>query len=243
MSESAIQVTDITMKYRLSKEKIDSLKHFFIKKIRNEIRYEDFYALQNVSFDIKRGEVFGIVGMNGAGKSTLLKIVAGVVKPTSGKVIRQGSIAPLLELGAGFDGELSGRENIYLNGLLMGYPKKFIREKLDEVIDFSELEKFIDTPLKNYSSGMKARLGFSIATVVQPDILIVDEILSVGDFKFKEKSEKKIHSMMSGGTTVIFVSHSMDQIRGLCNRVMWLEQGRVREIGSPGEVIERYKNI
>lgn len=241
MSDTAIQISDVTMKYRLATERIDSLKHYFIKRLKKEIRYEDFYALRNVSFSIPKGEVFGIIGMNGAGKSTLLKIIAGVIKPTSGTIERRGSIAPLIELGAGFNGELTGEENIFLNGLLMGYSKKFIKDKMEEIIEFSELGKFIYTPLKNYSSGMKSRLGFSIATVVQPDILIVDEVLSVGDFKFKEKSEKKIRSMMEGGTTVLFVSHSLGQVQSICDNVLWLEQGQVKQIGKPDDVIANFK--
>lgn len=240
MTESVIRISKLSMRYRLSKEKIDSLKHFFIKKIRKEVVYEDFYALEDINFEVGKGEVFGIIGMNGAGKSTLLKIIAGVLKPTSGHVERRGVIAPLIELGAGFNGELTGRENIYLNALLMGYSKKFIKEKVDEIIAFSELERFIDTPLKNYSSGMRARLGFSIATVVQPDILIIDEILSVGDIRFKDKSESKIRSMMSGGTTVVFVSHSLNQVQKICDRVLWLEQGQIREIGTPELIIPKY---
>ncbi|MBM7567977.1 ABC-type polysaccharide/polyol phosphate transport system ATPase subunit [Paenibacillus sacheonensis] len=222
-------------------EKIDSLKNFFIKKVRNEIKYEEFFALKQVNFSIRKGEVYGIIGMNGAGKSTLLKIIAGVLKPTSGRVLKRGSVAPLIELGAGFNGELSGYENIFLNGLLMGYSKKFIKSKMEEIIDFSELGKFIHTPLKNYSSGMRARLGFSIATVVKPDILIVDEVLSVGDFKFKEKSEMKIRSMMKEGTTVLFVSHSLGQVESICDKVIWLESGFVKEIGAAKEIIAHFK--
>ncbi len=241
MSNLAIEINNVNMRYKLTTEKVDSLKHFFIKKIRKEIHYEEFYALKDVSFSVEKGQVFGIIGLNGAGKSTLLKIIAGIMKPTNGSVVRRGSIAPLIELGAGFDGELTGVENIFLNGLLLGYSKKFIKENLDEIIDFSELGKFIHTPLKNYSSGMKARLGFSIATVVKPDILIVDEVLAVGDVKFKEKSEKKIRSMMKDGTTVLFVSHSLSQVEEICDHVLWLERGSVKEIGSSKEVIDHFK--
>ncbi|QHT59259.1 ABC transporter ATP-binding protein [Paenibacillus lycopersici] len=242
MNDIAIQVSNITMKYRLASEKVDSLKHFIIKKFKKEMKYEDFYALKNVSFSVNKGEMFGIVGMNGAGKSTMLKIIAGVQKPTQGTVERKGMIAPLIELGAGFNGELTGMENIMLNGLLLGYSKKFIKEKLDEIVEFAELGKFIHTPLKNYSSGMKARLGFSIATVVKPEILIVDEVLSVGDFKFKEKSEQKINAMTANGTTVLFVSHSLGQVESICDRVLWLEQGCVKEIGPSKEIISKFKN-
>lgn len=236
-----IEVSNLTMKYKIATEKVDSMKHFFIKKIKKEIKYETFYALSNVSFSVQKGEVLGIVGLNGAGKSTLLKIIAGVLKPTSGTVIRKGSIAPLIELGAGFKEDLSGWENIFLNGMLLGYSKKFIRSKINEIIEFSELEKFIYTPLKNYSSGMKARLGFSIATVVKPDVLIVDEVLSVGDVRFKEKSEGRIRSMMDNGTTVLFVSQSLNQIEKICTKVLWLEKGRVKDIGSSKDIITNFK--
>ncbi|RAT98747.1 ABC transporter ATP-binding protein [Brevibacillus sp. Leaf182] len=241
MSDIVIQLSNVTMKYRIATEKIDSLKHFLIKKLNREIQYADFFALKEVSFTVQKGEVLGIVGMNGAGKSTLLKIIAGVLKPTSGTVKRRGSIAPLIELGAGFNDDLTGAENINLNGLLLGYSKKFIKEKFDEIVEFSELERFLHTPLKNYSSGMKARLGFAIATVVQPEILIVDEVLAVGDFKFKEKSEKKIRSMMQDGTTVLFVSHSLGQVETICNKVLWLEQGSVKQIGATEEIIKNFK--
>lgn len=242
MNDIAINVTNVSMKYKLTTEKVNSLKHFIIKSIKRDIQYEDFYALQDVSFSVRKGEVLGIVGLNGAGKSTLLKIIAGVLKPTKGKVSRGGNVAPLLELGAGFNEELSGIENIYLNGLLLGHSKKVIREKLEEIVEFSELEKFIYTPLKNYSSGMKVRLGFSIATIVQPEILIVDEVLSVGDFKFKEKSENKIRSMIKDGTTVLFVSHSYGQVESLCDNVLWLERGCLREIGASKAVIKEFTN-
>lgn len=241
MSELAIEVSDVSMKYRLATEKVDSLKHFLIKKVRREMQYEDFYALNMLTFSVYKGEVLGIIGKNGAGKSTLLKIIAGVLKPTSGKVIRRGTIAPLIELGAGFNGELTGLENIYLNGLLLGYSRKFITEKIEEIIEFADLGKFIHTPIKNYSSGMKARLGFSIATIVKPEILIVDEILAVGDAEFRKKSERKIMEMIEQGITVLFVSHSLEQVSRLCNRVMWLEQGCLREIGDTQKVISNYQ--
>ncbi|CAH8767335.1 ABC transporter ATP-binding protein [Paenibacillus dendritiformis] len=239
---TAIEVINVSMRYRLATEKITSMKHFIIKKLKKEITYQDFFALKNIDFSINKGEVFGIIGMNGAGKSTLLKIIAGILKPTSGEVKIKGSIAPLIELGAGFNGELTGMENIYLNGLILGYSKKFLKDKVDEIVEFSELEKFIYTPLKNYSSGMKARLGFSIATIIQPDILIVDEVLSVGDIKFQEKSGDKIREMIENGTTVLFVSHSMDQMKKLCNRVLWLEGGKVENIGESSSVLDLFIN-
>lgn len=241
MSKYSVIVQNVSMKYRMPTEKITSLKYYFIKRMKKQISYVDFHALEDISFEVRKGEVFGIIGLNGAGKSTLLKIIAGILKPTKGKVIKHGSVAPLIELGAGFNAELSGFENIFLNGLVLGYSKKFIREKLDEIIEFSELEKFIHTPLKNYSSGMRARLGFAIATLVEPDILIVDEALAVGDAKFKKKCEVKINSMLDSGTTVLFVSHSIGQVESLCDRVMWLEEGKVKEIGPSTDVCYKFK--
>lgn len=242
MSEIAIKIDNVSMKYRMASERISSLKYYFIKKIKKQISYVDFHALDSVSFEVYKGEVFGIVGLNGAGKSTLLKIIAGILKPTAGKVEKSGMVVPLIELGAGFDGELTGLENIFLNGLVLGYSRKFIQEKVDEIIEFSELGDFIHAPLKNYSSGMRARLGFSIATIVQPEILIVDEVLSVGDHKFKEKSENKMMSMINGGATVLFVSHSLSQVEQLCNRVAWLEKGKIREVNDASTVIEKYRS-
>lgn len=236
----AIEVKNVSMKYRLASEKIDSLKYYLIKRVKRQLTYEDFYSLNNVSFKVNKGEVFGIIGMNGAGKSTLLKIISGILKPTEGTISIKGSIAPLIELGAGFNGDLSGKENIYLNGLLLGYSKKMIEAKMDEIIEFAELSKFIHTPLKNYSSGMKARLGFSIATIVKPEILILDEVLSVGDQKFQEKSQAKIKSMIEQGTTVLLVSHSITQVKKMCDRVLWLESGRVRGIGDTNELCSEY---
>ncbi|WP_258171099.1 ABC transporter ATP-binding protein [Paenibacillus sp. R14(2021)] len=230
------------MKYRIASEKVDSIKHYFIKRVKRQLTYKEFTALSDVSFSVPKGEVFGVIGRNGAGKSTLLKIIAGILKPVTGQVVKRGSIAPLIELGAGFNGDLSGMENIYLNGLLLGYSKKTIESKLEDIIAFSELNEFLHTPLKNYSSGMKARLGFSIATAVKPDILIVDEVLSVGDVHFQQKCETKIKAMLDAGTTVLFVSHSLGQVEKLCSQTMWLESGRVREIGPSGEVCRKFKN-
>jgi len=235
-----LEVRNVSMEFRITSEKITSLKEMFIKQLKRQIEYKTLRALDNVSFEVKKGEVFGIIGLNGAGKSTLLKIVSGILKPTSGEVICRGTIAPLIELGAGFNGQLSGLENIYLNGLLLGFSKKFIHEKLDEIIAFSELEEFIHMPLKNYSSGMKARLGFSIATCVQPDLLIVDEVLAVGDIKFREKCENRIQSMIDSGTSVLLVSHSLSQIKKLCKRVLWLDRGKVKAIGETERIIKEY---
>ena len=199
-----------------------------------------FWALSDVSFDVKRGEVVGLIGSNGAGKSTLLKVVSGVMKPTTGKVDVHGVISPMIELGAGFDGNLTARENIYLNGAILGYSKKFLDEKFDEIVDFSELKDFLEVPVKNFSSGMVAKLAFSIATVVNPEILIVDEILSVGDIKFQEKSKNKMMELIKGGTTVLYVSHSLDSIRELCTKVVWIEHGKVIEMGNTKKVCDHY---
>ena len=223
--QPAIIVDNVSMKFNLSKEKVDSLKDYIIKSIKKEIKYNEFWALQNVSFTVEKGDRVGILGLNGAGKSTLLKVIAGVFKPTEGSVTKHGKMVPLLELGAGFDPQYTGKENIYLYGAMLGYSKEFIDEKYDEIVKFSELKDFIDVPIKNYSSGMKSRLGFSIATVVSPKILILDEVLSVGDAKFRKKSEKKVLSMFDSGVTVLFVSHSLAQVQRICNKAMILEKG------------------
>ena len=237
-----IKVENVGMTFRLVNNKTKSIKKYIIERIKGRISYKEFKALQDVNLEVYKGEVVGLVGLNGAGKSTLFKIIAGVLKPTTGKVTKNGSVAPLIELGAGFNGELSGIENIYLNGLLLGYSKKFINEKMDEIIAFADLGEFIYNPVNNYSSGMKARLGFAIATVVQPDILIVDEVLSVGDFKFKKKCEERINEMIQNGTTVLIVSHSHSLIEKICTKVVWLEKGQVKEIGNTHEVLEKYLN-
>ncbi len=236
----AIKVENVGMTFRIVNNKTRSIKNYLIQRIKKKISYKEFKALQDVNFEVYKGEVVGLVGLNGAGKSTLFKIIAGVLKPTTGTVIKHGSVAPLIELGAGFNGELSGIENIYLNGLLLGYSKKFIKEKMDEIIAFADIGDFIYNPVNNYSSGMKARLGFAIATVVQPDILIVDEVLSVGDYKFREKCEARINEMIKGGTTVLIVSHSDSLIKKICTKVVWLEKGQVKEIGNPKEILAKY---
>ena len=225
--QPAIIVDNVSMKFNLSKEKVDSLKDYIIKSIKKEIKYNEFWALQNVSFTVEKGDRVGILGLNGAGKSTLLKVIAGVFKPTEGSVTKHGKMVPLLELGAGFDQQYTGKENIYLYGAMLGYSKEFIDEKYDEIVKFSELKDFIDVPIKNYSSGMKSRLGFSIATVVSPKILILDEVLSVGDAKFRKKSEKKVLSMFDSGVTVLFVSHSLAQVQRICNKAMIIEKGKL----------------
>lgn len=243
MKETVIELKDVGIKFNLSKEKVDSLKEYVIKLLKKELMYNEFWALRNVSFSIKKGERLGVLGLNGAGKSTLLKIICGVYKPTEGTVMHKGVIAPLLELGAGFDQQYTGRENIFLYGSVLGYSRKYLEEKYDEIVEFSELGKFIDVPLKNYSSGMKARLGFSIATIADPDILILDEVLSVGDAKFRKKSEKKIMDMFERGVTVIFVSHSLEQVQRLCDKAIILQNGTLIEEGDIKTVTETYKTL
>lgn len=239
---SAIEVNNIEMHFNMSKEKVDSIKEYLIKLIKKELHYEDFLALNDVSFSVEKGDVFGILGLNGSGKSTMLKIISGILKPTKGTVKTEGLIAPLIELGAGFDMELTARENIFLNGSVLGYSKKFMESKFDEIVEFSEMHDFLDAPMKNYSSGMVARVGFAIATITKPDILIVDEILSVGDFHFQEKCENRINEMIEGDTTVIIVSHSIEQIERLCKHCMWLENGKIKMIGEAELVCDAYKN-
>ena len=241
--QPAIIVDNVSMKFNLSKEKVDSLKDYIIKSIKKEIKYNEFWALQNVSFTVEKGDRVGILGLNGAGKSTLLKVIAGVFKPTEGSVTKHGKMVPLLELGAGFDQQYTGKENIYLYGAMLGYSKEFIDEKYDEIVKFSELKDFIDVPIKNYSSGMKSRLGFSIATVVSPKILILDEVLSVGDAKFRKKSEKKVLSMFDSGVTVLFVSHSLAQVKRICNKAMILEKGKLIAYVDIDTISEQYEKM
>lgn len=243
MKNEILVVEDLGIKFSLSKEKIDSLKEYFIKSIKKEIKYNEFWALKDINFTLNKGDRIGILGLNGAGKSTLLKIIAGVYKPTEGKVTKRGVVVPLLELGGGFETQYTGAENIFLYGSVMGHSREFMKEKFDEIVEFSELGEFIDVPLKNYSSGMKARLGFSIATLISPDILILDEVLSVGDAKFRKKSEKKILDMFDSGVTVLFVSHSLEQVKRLCNRAMILEHGKLVAIGDIDEVAPIYENM
>lgn len=238
-----IKVDNVSMKFNLGIEKNFSLKLFFInlfKPRKKKDKKPDFWALKDVSFEVKKGEVVGFIGSNGAGKSTMLKVIAGVMKPTKGKVEVHGNICPMIELGAGFDMDLTARENIFLNGAVLGYSKKFIEEKFDEIVEFSELKDFLDVPVRNFSSGMTARLAFSIATVVDPEILIVDEILSVGDMAFQAKSEAKMRSMIGGGTTVLYVSHSINSIKSICDKAVWLDHGKVIKMGPAAEICDEY---
>lgn len=241
-NDVALRVNNVSICFNLSKEKVDNFKELFIKKLKGEkLRFNEFWALKDVSFELKKGERLGILGLNGAGKSTLLKVIAGVYKPTKGSVQRYGHMAPMIELGAGFDPNYTGRENIFLYGSVLGFSKEFLMSKYDEILEFSELGEFIDVPIKNYSSGMKARLGFSIATVVEPEILILDEVLSVGDAKFRKKCEKKMKKMFDHGVTVLFVSHSLAQVKRLCNKAIILEHGQLIAKGDIDDVVEIYE--
>lgn len=241
MSENMIEVKNVTMKFKMSNEPINSLKEIFTTAVKGKLKFNEFLALDDVSFEIKKGETIGLIGRNGAGKSTTLKLISGILKPTSGTIITRGNIVPMLELGAGFDLELTGRENIYLNGAILGYSKQYLESKYDEIVDFAEIRDFIDMSIRNYSSGMMARLAFSIASIVQPEILIVDEILAVGDVAFQEKSFNRMKELMSGGATVLFVSHNIEKIEEMCHRVIWLEKGKIVRIGDTKEVLDEYK--
>ena len=239
--DSIITVDNVSVHFRMDKNHTTSLKEWVVSFLKGKQQYEEFHALENVTFDVKRGEIFGVIGRNGAGKSTLLKVVSGIYKPTSGKAVSAGRIAPMLELGSGFDQELSGHDNIFLNGAILGFSEDFLKEKYDEIVAFSELGEFIHQPIKTYSSGMMMRLAFSVATIVEPEILIVDEILAVGDAPFQQKSRARMLELMQGGTTVLFVSHSMDQIREMCDRVMWLDHGTVKMVGETKIVCDAYQ--
>lgn len=243
MREQMLSINHVTMNFRMVNDKIDSLKEYIVKLLQGKLVYNKLTVLDDITFTVEKGEVIGIIGRNGAGKSTLLKIISGVLQPTSGQVETFGNIVPMLELGAGFDAELSGKENIYLNGAILGYSEQFLNEKFDEIVEFSELGNFIEMPIRNYSSGMMARLAFSIATVVNPEILIVDEILSVGDVGFQNKSRARMMELMGGGTTVLFVSHSLNQIREMCNRVVWLENHKIYLMGETQSVCDAYQKF
>ena len=238
--ETMIEVKDVSMRFRMANDRINSIKEYAIARLRGKLQYNEFEALRHVSFDVRRGEVVGLIGRNGAGKSTLLKIISGILKPTEGGITVRGNVAPMLELGSGFDFDMTGRENIFLNGAILGYPEEFLKSKYDEIVAFSEIGQFIDVPLRNYSSGMIARLAFSVATVVVPEVLIVDEVLSVGDAMFQEKSRARMMELMSGGTTVLLVSHNQTQIRQMCSRVVWLDQGEMKMFGDTKTVCDAY---
>lgn len=235
-----VTVDNVSMKFNLSSEKFDSFKEYVIKSIKRQVSYDAFMALQGVSFEVMRGDSVGLVGLNGSGKSTMLKVIAGVLKPTEGKVTVNGTIAPLIELGAGFDMDLTARENVFLNGALLGYNRARMEEQYPDIVEFSELAEFMDVPVKNFSSGMVSRLAFAIATIGTPDILIVDEVLSVGDFHFQEKCEARIQNMRDHGTTILFVSHSLEQVKKICNKMAWLEKGHLKMFGNTEDICDIY---
>lgn len=239
--DNIIVVDDVTMRFNLAEEKTDSIKEYCMKLLKGKLHFNEFYALKNVSFTVKRGDSVALIGQNGSGKSTMLKILAGVMYPTKGGIAVNGTIAPLIELGAGFDLELTAKENIYLNGAILGFDRAFMDQHFDEIVDFAELREFVNVPLKNFSSGMTARLGFAIATVVKTDILIVDEVLAVGDFRFQEKCKAKIAELLSGGTTLLFVSHSAEQVKELCEKAVWLDHGNLMAFGDTAEVYAMYE--
>lgn len=238
-----IRLVDVSMMFNMSSERIDNIKEYAIRLIKRELMFKQFWALKHISFELEKGDSLGIVGLNGAGKSTLLKLIAGVMKPTEGSIYTGGGIAPLIELGAGFDDDLSAEENIYLNGAILGYSREYMKDRYDEIIEFAELKEFTQIPLKNYSSGMKARLGFAVATMNVPDILILDEVLSVGDYKFQEKSFKRTQEILSSGATVMFVSHSVSQVRNVCKKALWLDNGEMKMYGDVEEVCTAYENM
>lgn len=238
--KTVIDVNNVTIRFNLANQKVDNLKEYVIRLIKKELMFQEFLAVKNVSFQVKAGEAWGIIGTNGSGKSTLLKAVSGILKPYKGSIKINGSVAPLIELGAGFDPNLTARENIYLNGCVLGHTDKYMKEHFDEIVDFAELHQFLDSPIKNYSSGMKARLGFAVATMVRPEILIVDEILSVGDYAFRKKCEQRMNEMLSGGTTLLYVSHSLDEVKRLCDHVIWLDKGEMRMVGNATAVCNAY---
>ena len=238
--EYVVDIDHLTIRFNLASEKINDLKEYFVKLIKRELMFQEFMALKDINFEVKRGEAWGLIGTNGSGKSTLLKLICGILKPYRGTVEVRGSIAPLIELGAGFDGELTATENIYLNGAVLGYSKEFMDAHYDEIVEFAELKDFMNMPIKNYSSGMAARLGFAIATIVKPDILICDEVLSVGDYAFQKKCEKRMNEMRAGGTTLLYVSHSIESVQQICDHALWLQKGIVKGIGKVDEIAKQY---
>lgn len=235
-----VDVDHVTIRFNLANQKVDNIKEYVIKLIKKELLFQEFLAVKDVSFTVRKGEGWGLIGTNGSGKSTMLKTISRILKPYKGSVTVNGSVAPLIELGAGFDPDLTARENIFLNGCVLGHSEKFMKEHFDEIVEFAEIEKFLDSPLKNYSSGMRARLGFSVATMVKPDILIVDEVLAVGDYKFRKKCEERMKELLSGGTTLLYVSHSIDEVRRLCDHAIWLDKGVARMQGEVNEVCDAY---
>lgn len=239
---SAVRVSHAAVRFNMASERVDNLKEYFIKLIKRELMFKEFMALRDVSFEVKKGEAWGIIGTNGSGKSTLLKLICGILKPYRGTVEVNGSIAPMIELGAGFDGDLTASENIFLNGAVLGYDKTFMQEHFDEIVEFAELQDFLEMPIKNYSSGMAARLGFAIATVVRPDILICDEVLAVGDYAFQQKCERRMNEMRKEGTTLLYVSHSIESVKEVCDHALWLDKGVVRMSGDVETVAEEYMN-
>ena len=240
MNNCAVKAEHVVIRFNMASEKIDNLKEYFIKLVKHELMFKEFLALNDVSFEVKKGEARGIIGDNGSGKSTLLKAICGILKPYKGKITVNGSIAPLIELGAGFDGDLTARENIFLNGAVLGHDKKFMEQHFDEIVEFAELQDFLDMPIKNYSSGMAARLGFAIATIVKPDILICDEVLSVGDYAFQKKCEKRMNEMRAAGTTLLYVSHSIESVQKICDHALWLQKGIVKGVGNVDEIAKQY---
>lgn len=241
MSEKMVEVQNVSMKFNLSSEKIDSMKEYIVKRLQGKISYSEFWALKDVSFSMEKGETIALIGLNGCGKSTLLKTIAGVLKPTKGSVTVYGNIAPMIELGAGFDYDLTAEENVYLNGAILGYTRAEMEMHYEDIVEFSELRDFMHVPIKNFSSGMLARLAFAIATISTPDLLIVDEVLSVGDFRFQEKCERRIQKMMESGTSLLFVSHSIEQVQKLCKRAIWIEKGHIIKDGPSEIVCPEYK--
>lgn len=236
----AIKVDHAAVRFNIASERVDNIKEYFIKLVKHELMFKEFMALKDVSFEVTRGEAWGIIGTNGSGKSTLLKLICGILKPYQGSVKVNGSIAPMIELGAGFDGDLTASENIFLNGAVLGYEKKFMQEHFDEIVAFAELQDFLEMPIKNYSSGMAARLGFAIATVVRPDILICDEVLAVGDYAFQQKCERRMNEMRADGTTLLYVSHSIESVQAVCDHALWLDKGAVRMVGDVNTVSTKY---
>ena len=242
MSERKIMVDvdHVTVRFNLASQKVDNLKEYFVKLVKKELMFQEFLAVKDVSFQVREGEEWALIGANGSGKSTLLKTISGIMRPYKGNITVNGSLAPLIELGAGFDQECTARENIFLNGCVLGHSKKYMEEHFDEIVDFAEIHNFLDSPIKNYSSGMKARLGFSVATMVKPEVLIVDEVLAVGDYKFQQKCMKRMRELLDGGTTLLFVSHNIEQVRKLCDHAVWLDHGSPRMIGNVKEVCDAY---